>query len=86
MAITVATIDRMSKKPPKPSGSGPGRPPGRKPTTTIFARVSPRLGKALDDYIDSLKLKPTITGIVELSLKEYLASQGFWPPKDESEE
>lgn len=64
----------------------PGRPPGRKPTDTIFARVPPELGKAIDDYLDSLRPAPTLTAVVKVALEEFLETQGFWPPKDESEE
>lgn len=64
----------------KPSKKGPGRPAGRKPTTTIYARVEPSLGAALDAYLDSLRPRPTTTSVIVVAIEEYLKQQGFWPP------
>jgi hypothetical protein len=72
-----STIPDMAKK----KTNKPGRPSsGRTPTTTIFARVPPDLGKAIDDYLDSLRPAPTLTAIVRVALEEFLQAKGFWPP------
>lgn len=57
-----------------------GRPPGRKPAVTVFARIDPRLGSALERYVDSVVPKTTATAVVELAISQYLERVGFWPP------
>jgi hypothetical protein len=44
------------------------------------------LRDALDDYVDQTEPAPTRTAVVELALRRYLASVGFWPrkPPDDS--
>jgi hypothetical protein len=58
-----------------------GRPAtGRTPTTTVFARISPDLGKALEAYVESVRPRTTTTAVVSLAIEEHLARVGFWPP------
>lgn len=80
MVAAVRTMPGMAKKPPK---RRPGRPRGRTPTETIFARVSPDLAKALDSYVSTFRPKTTQTAVVEVALEEYLTKHGFWPPAAE---
>lgn len=60
---------------------GKKRPPqGRSPSVTVFARVSPELGSALDAYIEGTRPRTDKTAVVALALEEYLTKVGFWPP------
>lgn len=78
MVVAADTILNVANKKGKP-----GRPTGRKPTDTIFARVPPELGKAIDDYLGTLRPQPTLTAVVKVAIEEYLERHGFWPPKDD---
>jgi hypothetical protein len=69
----------MTDKPKKPRRK-PGRPQGRTPSVTIFARINPELAKVLQAYIDGVKPKTTTTAVVELALERYLTEVGHWPP------
>lgn len=77
MPVVLDTIPDMAKKKP----NGPGRPAtGRKPTITIYARVRPELGEALEAYLASLRPRPTGTAVLEAALEDFLQGKGFWPP------
>lgn len=77
MSAIADTFAGMAKKKPTTKR---GRPPtgGRTPAITIFARVSPELGKALNDYVDGIKPKTTLAAVVSLAVEEYLARVGHW--------
>lgn len=61
----------------------PGRPKGRKPSYTVYARVDPVLGQALEAYIDRTEPRPSQTAVIELALKRLLKEAGFWPLPDQ---
>jgi hypothetical protein len=79
-------LHMSEKKKGKAGGRGPGRPPGRVPSVTIFARVPPALGEALEAYVEATRPKTTNTAVVELALERYLSEVGFWPPGTEGGE
>ena len=56
---------------------------GRTPAHTIFARIEPDLGEALNDYLAQHRPKTTRTAILALALEEALRKAGFWPREDE---
>jgi hypothetical protein len=58
----------------------PGRPPGRKTSATVYARVDPELEGAIDAYIQAQRVQPTQTAVVIVALQEFLEKEGFWPP------
>lgn len=63
-----------------------GRPAtGKTPTTTVYARVRPELGKALDAYLADQRPEPTVTRVVETALEDFLEAKGYWPPPEPSE-
>lgn len=72
-----ATIGVMPKK----KDSSDGKKPNRTPAVTIFARIKPRLGRALEDYINSVRPRTSTTAVLEAALEDFLSVQGFWPPK-----
>lgn len=76
MAAGTATIGRMAKK-KKPEGDKPKR----SPNYTVFARIPPELGKAFDDYVNSLRPTPTATSVLQVAIEDFLIQKGFWPPK-----
>lgn len=54
----------------------------KKPNRTgksIQAYIDPEVRDAVDDYIESNELQPTLTTVLELALKEFLAKRGGWP-------
>ena len=67
------TIDMAKGNEPKPQG--------RRRSYTIFLRVRPELGAAFDEYLESLRPKPTSTAAFEVALEEFLQARGFWPKK-----
>jgi hypothetical protein len=74
MANSGVTMLGMAKK-------KPGRPPtGRKPTYTVYVRIDPAVGAALEEHIKSIQPKTTETAVVELAIRFYLESVGMWPP------
>lgn len=74
MDAAMATICRMAKK------KKPGRPAGRTPKYTVYAKIPVDLGKALDAYLDSDELGPSLTSVVTVALRAFLTEKGFWPP------
>jgi hypothetical protein len=77
MAGDAATIAGMPRKKRPASGSSPGQ--GRSPAYTLFARIHPDLGQAWEQYLASLRPKPTAVSAIEVVLEEFLKAQGFWP-------
>ena len=67
----------VMKKSEKPSGRS-----GRKP---VQFYMDEELHAALNAYLDSKSEdeKPTLTAILQVSLKTYLKGKGFWPPPKE---
>ncbi len=80
---TMSGMARKADKPDKGDDDKPrkvGRPAtGRKPTRTIFARVPPYLGDALDVYLDGLRIRPNLTAVVIKALEEFLRGEGALP-------
>ena len=83
LADSTVTIPDMGKK--KKKKPEKGTPQGRTPGYTVFARVPPELGAALEACIKALKPKPTITSAVQDALEEWLKARGFWPPAETKE-
>jgi hypothetical protein len=72
----------MNQKRPKKKGVG--RPPGRKPTVAIQARVSPELGAALDALTEQTRRTKNVELV--LALESHLKAAGLWPPESEEDE
>ena len=47
----------------------------------ITVWVDPTVKKAVLELVESHEPKTTLTGVVELALKEFLERQGKWPAK-----
>ena len=78
MDSNVGTIPVMAKK------RKPGRPAtGRKPTYIVYARVSPALGAAFEQYLERTRPRPSTTSAIELALEKLLTEAGYWPPPPE---
>lgn len=76
----------MAKKTPPPDDEkrGRGRPPGARPTVTVFARVAPELGEAFAAEVSKLRPKTSVNAVVEMLIEEWLKDRGAWPaPSDE---
>ena len=69
-----------SKEPSKSGTRGRGRPPGRTPSYTVFARISPEVGKAFEEHLKTIKPKTTMGALVELAMEEYLSRHGVSIP------
>ena len=82
MANETVRIPRMAKKKPGKAGESQGR----SPSYTLFTRIPPELGAALEAYVKSLKPRPSITAAVETFLEECLTARGFWPPSEVAQE
>ncbi len=77
---TLALMADKKKGGKKPRG--PGRPAtGRSPHVVLFSRVPPALGEALQQYVESREPKTTSSAVVELAVRRFLVSEGFYPPK-----
>lgn len=76
MVAASATVARMGKKKPTDEGK---KPHGRSPNYTVFARVPPELGEALEAYISSLRPRPSMTAVLTSFIEDGLAKVGFWP-------
>lgn len=76
MADPGGTMLDMTKK------SKPKQTQGRSPNYTVFARIEPTLGKALEEYLGKVRPKPTVTAVIEAALEEFLAKAGYWPRDD----
>lgn len=75
MAGGTVTIERMAGK-KKPSATKQNR----SPASIIYVRVKPKLGDALQKFLDSLEFEPTQTAVVSQAIQEFLERKGFWPP------
>lgn len=73
------TITGMAAQPSKRKGKR-GRPVGRTPSITVFARVRPEIGDVLHAHIESISPKTTLSAVVELAITQYLERHGLWPP------
>jgi hypothetical protein len=71
--------DEMAKK--KRSKPMPNQTAQRPPRTgrAVNVWLPEDLGAAMDAYVASLRLRPTITSLICVALEEYLARQGHWP-------
>ncbi len=77
MAGLAVRIPRMGRKKKRDDGD---TTPGRSAAYTVYARIDPQLGAALEAYIKSLKPQPSLTATVETLIEECLQARGFWPP------
>jgi len=59
------------------------RAQGRSPAHTIYVRIEPGLGAALERYLNETEPRPSLTAVVELALRRYLSAVQYWPPKEE---
>lgn len=47
----------------------------------VNAWLDSELMSALQDYMQSLEVPPTLTRVLELTVREFLQKRGFWPPR-----
>lgn len=71
-------LSAVAEKPKKPGKRG--RPPGRKETFVIQARVEWPLYEALEKL--SAETRRTKNAELVLALEQYLQGLGKWPPPD----
>ena len=62
------------------------QPQGRSPHYTVYGRLPPKLGKALEEYIAQTRPRPTTTSVLILAIEELLAAKGFWERGASAEE
>jgi hypothetical protein len=62
-----------------------GRPKLRQASYSLYVRVPPELGEALEQYQRSLRIRPALTSIAEVALQDFLKAEGFWPPRPDSD-
>jgi hypothetical protein len=60
------TLNRMAKKINKG-----GRPKGRKPARTVFARVDPALVEWFHKHVQSLQPRTSLSGVIEMLMHRY---------------
>jgi hypothetical protein len=65
-----ATSEPKKKQKPQPNRKG----------LSIHVYLDADVRAALDNYMGSSDLQPNATRIINLALKRYLQSVGFWPP------
>lgn len=61
--------------------------PKTKPSRTgrsIHVYVDPEIAEALDRFMESQRLPPSMTSVVELALKSFLKGEGFWSGGEEN--
>jgi hypothetical protein len=75
MVGVAPTIQGMAKK----KASNRGRPPGRRETVPVYARVDPALAEAWNDYIDTIEPATSGSAMIELLMKQHLRKRGLWP-------
>lgn len=56
-----------SRKQPSRSGS------------SLHVYINPTIRAALDRFVESQRLRPSITDVVELALTQFLEREGCWP-------
>ncbi len=80
MTAFTPTMLRMAKK-PKADDAAPSDDGGKKKRAgrPVMAWLDQAVGDALDRFIASQRVRPSITDVVELALAEWLASEGFPP-------
>lgn len=49
---------------------------------SIGIRLKPEILEALRRYIEAAEPRPSMTAVVDLSLRRYLSEKGYWPPPD----
>lgn len=69
----VSTVAKRRTNPDKPK-------PKRSPAYTVYARINPALGAALDLKLS--RSRRSLTAELELALEAWLAADGLWPPPD----
>jgi hypothetical protein len=67
-----------SKKNPG-SRSGNGKQPRRR-GDSLHVWIDPAIRQALTAYVEQTEPETSATAVVELALRRYLQSVGFWPP------
>lgn len=61
-------------------GPKPRRPQGSmKKVGTVYVRIDPVVGNALDAHVKSIQPKTTETAVVEMALRQYLQGLGLLP-------
>ncbi len=45
--------------------------------------IDPEVKQALLAFVETHEPKTTLTGLIEAAVKEYLATRGQWPPKQQ---
>jgi hypothetical protein len=75
----MATMTVMAKRRPPPESTAKKRQTRNGRAIQIWLDL--RTASALDAFIASQRLSPTITDVLTLSLQEFLKSEGYWPPK-----
>lgn len=60
-----------------------GRPPGRKATVAMQARVSPDIYAALEKLVAKTRRSRNMELVI--ALEQHLASHGLWPPEPAKE-
>ncbi len=50
-----------------------------RPGKTVMAFIDPDVRDALDVYLESDELGPTLTAVLEVAIKEFLAKRSAWP-------
>jgi len=74
--IGMATPPKKKGRPPKHESDEPGRS-----GQAVHVYIDPVLMAAFEAYRSSMKFKPRKTEILEMALRAFLTSEGFWPPK-----
>lgn len=69
MVTASCMLDGMANKQDK---AGPGRPKGRKPTETIYVRITPSLAKRFNDLVDAMRPKTSVTGVVTMLIEDWV--------------
>jgi hypothetical protein len=68
----------MPKKSARSADDSQGGKKSR-PGYPVFARLDEEVGACIEDYLDAQRVRPTLTALLEASLKEFLKSVGFYP-------
>ena len=58
---------------------------GRSPACIVYARIDQELGEVFSAHIESIEPQTTLTAVLEMAVREYLAKRGLWPPTDDDD-
>jgi hypothetical protein len=73
MPDATATIAVMSQE----RRTNTGKKPNRKPAFTLYARIKPSLGEAMDAFLEATTPRTSQSAVTELALEEFFRSRGF---------